>query len=98
MDKISSPTSAKSLSMFIVRLIERSEYGIYHASCEGQCSRYEFAKAILEAKGMDSSIIKGVNSSEGGCIDSTLLENLMMKMTEIYFMPEWKEELTNTVK
>lgn len=97
-DKFSSPTSAKTLSKFIVCLIEKSEYGIYHASSEGCCSRYEFAKAILETLGMDVSLIKGVNSQEEGKTESTLLENLMMKMTEIYAMPEWKEDLTNTVK
>lgn len=97
-DKISSPTSAKTLSKFIVRLIEESEYGIYHASCEGQCSRYEFAKAIYELMGMDESLIKAVNSQAEGKTEFTLLENLMMKMTEIYSMPEWKEDLANTVK
>lgn len=97
-DKISSPTSARTLSRFIVSLIEKSEYGIYHASCEGMCSRYEFAKAILETMGMDTSLVKGINSQADGKIEFTLLENLMMKMTEIYSMPEWKEDLTNTVK
>lgn len=51
-DQISSPTSAHVLAKFIVSLLESTEYGIYHASCEGSCTRYEFARTILEMAGI----------------------------------------------
>ncbi len=92
-DYISSPTSASELAKFILVLMEQSEYGIYHASAEGFCSRYEFAKAILEGMGMDSSVVLAVQSKTDQT-KSTLLKNMMMKMTDIYEMPMWQEELT----
>lgn len=97
MDHISSPTSAKELAKFIVSLLDESEYGIYHASSEGACSRYEFAKAILEGLGYDSSLVKVSLSENSTGQVSTLLENLMMKMTGIYEMPNWQDSLNEYI-
>lgn len=92
MDKISSPTSAKELAKFISILIDKAEYGIFHASCEGACSRFDFAKSILINMGYDTTLVKGV-FSDNNTHSSTLLENLMMKMTETYDMPHWLDAL-----
>lgn len=92
-DRISTPTSAGELAHFIRSLLDKTEYGIYHASCEGVCSRYEFARTILALMGYDPSLVKGTFSSQNGKQVSTLLENLMMKMTEIYTMPQWNDDL-----
>ncbi len=93
LDKTSTPTSAGELARFITFLLDKTEYGIYHASCEGECTRHEFAQTILSVMGYDPSLAKGVYSQQDGRIASTLLENLMMKMTEIYTMPYWKDDL-----
>lgn len=92
-DRISTPTSAGELARFISCLLDKTEYGIYHASSEGVCSRYEFARTILDLMGYDTSLVKGTFSEKNGRQVSTLLENLMMKMTEIYTMPQWIEDL-----
>lgn len=96
-DYISSPTSASELAKFILILMEQSEYGIYHASAEGSCSRYEFAKAILDGMGMDSSVVVPSATGENEP-KSTLLKNMMMKMTDIYQMPLWQDELNAYLK
>ena len=92
-DRISTPTSAGELARFICSLLDKTEYGIYHASCEGVCSRYEFARTILALMGYDPALVKGTFSSHNGRQISTLLENLMMKMTEIHTMPQWMDDL-----
>ncbi len=91
--KISTPTSANTLADFITELIDTPEYGIFHASCEGSCTRYEFACEILKEIGADTSLA----IPEDGEIHSTLLENMMLKMTGIYEMPDWKEDLHNYI-
>ncbi len=48
MDVISTPTSALTLAKFVELMIDHPEYGIFHASCEGSCSRRSFAQAILK--------------------------------------------------
>lgn len=94
---ISTPTSADTLADFICSVIDKSEYGIFHASCEGSCTRYEFAREILEGLGYDSSLVTPEKSPDGS-IKSTLLENLMLKMTELYEMPDWKIDLKNYIE
>lgn len=91
MDVISTPTSALTLAKFVALMIDRPEYGIYHASCEGSCSRRSFAQAILKGYGYDERLAEGVFAGDKAM--STLLENLMMKMTGIYEMPHWQDDL-----
>lgn len=96
-DNYSSPTSAKGLANLINSLLEQSEYGIYHASSEGKCSRAEFARAILRKTGLDESLVKEVNLNQNGVVTSTTLENLMLKMTGIYEMRNWEAGLDDFV-
>lgn len=98
LDRIGSPTSADVLAGFICCLLDKTEYGIYHASCEGMCSRHEFATAILALSGYDTKLAQGYFSVENRGRISILLENLMMKMTEIYTMPQWFDELKSYVE
>lgn len=97
-DVFSTPTSAIELAKFVEFLMDKSEYGIYHASCEGVCSRFDFAKAILDKMGLDNSLVKPVNANAGGVKTSTHLENLMLKMTQIYEMKDWNEVLDEYVE
>lgn len=93
-NQISSPTSAKELAVFIMRLIGTKEYGIFHAACEGGCSRHELARTILLMKGLSQDeadqLAIPANDNQVRC---TLLRNLMMEITGIYRMPEWKGAL-----
>lgn len=93
-DQISSPTSARVLAEFILKLLHTNEYGIYHASCTGSCTRYEFAKTILEYAGLHHVQIEPT-FTEKGMVKAkyTLLRNLMMEITGLYQMPYWKDEL-----
>ena len=78
LDRIGSPTSADVLADFICCLLDKTEYGVYHASCEGMCSRHEFATAILALMGYDTELAKGYFSVENRGRISIILENLMM--------------------
>lgn len=88
-----------ALAQGILALMRGNEYGVYHVSCEGSCTRYEFAKKILELTGRDVSMIQPVLAKNlaGGHQRPlySVLENLMMKMTGIYKMPEWDEDLND---
>ena len=46
-DQIGSPTYTKDLARLSVDLIETDKYGVYHATNEGYCSCYEFAREIF---------------------------------------------------
>lgn len=47
-DQIGCPTYTVDLAQCILELIQTDKYGVYHVSNSGQCSWYEFAKAIFE--------------------------------------------------
>ena len=95
-DQVSTPTSAWELAKFLMKLVDSSEYGIYHASCEGMCSRYEFAKEIVRMSGKRVNIeplTAGDNPSVVNRPRYTLLDNFMMRVSGIYRMPVWRESL-----
>ncbi|MCY9668273.1 dTDP-4-dehydrorhamnose reductase [Paenibacillus alginolyticus] len=52
-DQFGSPTYGLDLAIFIRELMETDRYGIYHASNQGSCSRYEFASEILKYAQLD---------------------------------------------
>jgi len=56
-----SPTYASDLAEAIARLIEQPAYGIYHLVNEGACSRYEFARAILDLAGKSDYVLEPVD-------------------------------------
>ncbi len=47
-DQVGSPTSTLELAPALWDVLNLAEPGIYHAACEGSCSWYEFALAVLE--------------------------------------------------
>lgn len=63
-DQIGSPTYTYDLAVLLVDMIETEKYGEYHASNEGTCSWYEFAKEIFVAAGMNEVEVTPVSSEE----------------------------------
>ena len=63
-DEISSPTYAPDLAEAIAALIRTEQYGIYHFTNEGTCSRYEFARRILALAGRADVPIEPITSDE----------------------------------
>ena len=94
-DEISSPTSADALAGFIECLMHTREFGLYHASCAGSCSRAEWAREILRLNGMDS--IPVISAAENTELRPrfTLLDNMMLRITGLYQMPDWKTALAD---
>lgn len=61
-DQIGSPTYTADLSKLLVAMIQTDKYGRYHATNEGYCSWYEFAKEIFKVAGVEIDV-KPVASS-----------------------------------
>lgn len=51
-----SPTSTEELASQIVALSQSDRYGLYHATAEGNCSWYEFAREILAMAGIQAKL------------------------------------------
>ena len=100
-DQFGSPTSAKDLARIILYLIRTNEYGTYHATCKGVCSRYEFAQEILRFSGKEGSL-KAVPTSELDLSSErpayAVLDNFILRIIDVYEMPEWKRSLEEYMK
>jgi dTDP-4-dehydrorhamnose reductase len=94
-NQFSSPTSAKELAKVIREFIERDSYGTYHAVCQGFCSRYDYAKAILELSGnADKLTVEPYIDESSNRPRYSVLDNLMLRISGIQQPKDWKDALT----
>ena len=100
-DQYGSPTSAKDLARIILHLIYTNEYGTYHATCKGVCSRYEFAREILRLAGKKDEL-NPVPTPQSDLSSKrpayAVLDNFILRIIDVYDMPEWKESLEEFMK
>ena len=96
-DEILTPTYTEDLSKQIGTLIESEPPpGIYHATNDGQCSWYEFARAILELSGQRGRI-ESTTAAEWNAPARrpaySVLDNAAFKRLGIDVMPLWTDAL-----
>lgn len=100
-DQIGSPTYTKDLSALLADIIQTDKYGIYHASNEGLCSWYEFAKEIFSRAGLnvklnpvDSSAfpVKAKRPHNSRMDKSKLVQNGFKPL------PDWKDALRRYIE
>lgn len=100
-DQYGSPTSANELAKFILYIIQTNEYGTYHATCNGNCSRYAFAKEIAKLTGNDVRI-KAVPSKEAHLSSIrpayAVLDNFILSIDDVYTFPKWEDALAAYIK
>ena len=63
-DEFGNPTYAPDLALAIVRLAATSQFGIYHLTNAGFCSRHEFASAIMRLAGKSGLPITPILSAD----------------------------------
>ncbi|MBQ9092342.1 MAG: sugar nucleotide-binding protein, partial [Anaerotignum sp.] len=88
------PTSAKDLARIILHLIKTNEYGTYHATCKGHCSRLEFAEEILKLTGktlkLNPALAENIPTARPA---NAVLDNFILRIIDVYDMPTWQESL-----
>lgn len=55
-DQVLTPTYAVDLAKAIRNLVETDAYGLYHVTNSGECSWFEFARAIFELLGLEVNL------------------------------------------
>lgn len=95
-DQFGSPTSALELARVIVFLMETESYGMYHATCEGSTSWYEFAITIFQMAGKEAQV-EAIPTSEYPTPAKrpmfSVLDNKVLRDRHGYRMKHWKEAL-----
>lgn len=86
MDQVGSPTSAGELAKAIAYLLPTENYGLFHGTCEGDCSWAEFTKEIFRLAGK-STVVEAITSEEYGAAAKrpaySILENYMLKISTL---------------
>ena len=95
-DQYGTPTSALELARVIVFLMETDSYGIYHATCEGSTTWYEFAQTIFQTAGIDITV-EPISTSEYPTPAKrpmySVLDNKALRVRHGYYMKDWKDAL-----
>ena len=93
-NQYAAPTSAFELARVICHFIDNEEYGLYHVVCPGSCSRYEFARTILEYTGKTGDLdLYPVVARDDVRPTYSVLDNMMLRLTGIPEPPDWKTAL-----
>ncbi len=97
-DQIGSPTYTYDLSKLICDMIETEKYGIYHATNEGICSWYEFARYIFKTAGIDSIKVNPISTKEYQAMYKQAFRPLNSRMSKDKLeimgfnrLPSWKD-------
>lgn len=94
--QVASPTSAEEVAKCIFRLLNKKEYGIYHATCQGHCSRYEFANRIVEYAGLNAKIVPAL-AKEIPTVSMrpahSVLNNMMLRISNVELPVHWEDAL-----
>lgn len=100
-DQTGSPTYTYDLAVLLVDMVETEKYGRYHATNEGLCTWYEFAKEIFKQAGLDVKV--NPVSSEEFPAKAERPHNSRMdksKLTDNGFalLPTWQDALKRYLK
>lgn len=95
-DQFGSPTWSYRLANQIKLLIDNGKEGVYHATSEGYCSRYEWAKYFLEKMEIKTPVLP-CSSEEyptpAKRPANSILENRQLKIEGLNIMPNWQKDL-----
>lgn len=94
--EVVAPTSTAELARQIVRLSHSNQYGLYHATAEGSCSWYEFAREIFDATNTPVRLkVAGPNEFPAKVSRPTysVLENKALKAAGLNSFKPWQDAL-----
>ncbi len=95
-DQVGSPTSAAELARAIAYLLPTENYGLFHGTCEGDCSWAQFTEEIFRLAGKNT-VVEGITSEEYGAAVKrpaySILENYMLNMTTDFMFADWHDAI-----
>ena len=95
-DEVVSPTSTAELAKQILVLSQTDQYGLYHATAEGSCSWYEFAKKIFEIANVKTNLAPALPNEFPAKVPRpkySVLENFGLKTLGINSFKGWEDGL-----
>jgi dTDP-4-dehydrorhamnose reductase len=91
-----APTSTAALAANMVALLRSDAFGLYHMSCEGETTWFEFARRVIELEGLDVTVVAVPNDyyeTSFARPESTYLVNAALRDVGLDLMPSWQDAL-----
>jgi dTDP-4-dehydrorhamnose reductase len=95
-DEILTPTPTMDIAENTLQLVSKDAYGLFHMTCEGQCSWYEFAKTIWEVLQLKTPLYPTTVKEFAAPVKRpfySVLENSHLKAINCNFFKDWKTSL-----
>ena len=95
-DETTTPTYTKALAAQIKVVAGKGEPGLYHATCDGACSWYEFAQAIFEETSTSVDLVAATSEDFPSPVkrpDFSVLDNKHLRDQGLDIMPHWRDAL-----
>ncbi len=104
-DQIGSPTSAFELAKAIDVLLPTENYGLFHGTCEGQCSWADFTKEIFRLSHKKTEVVpvttaqyKEMNPKSADRPAYSVLDNYMFRLTTDHKFADWHDAIASYLK
>ena len=101
-DQRGTPTYTKDLVQVINMIIKTDAYGTYHASNEGECTWFEFAKKIFEISNIKDINVLPITTEElnrpAKRPKYSVMKNYMLELNFDYKLKPWDESLKKFFK
>lgn len=100
-DQVCTPTPTLELAYAVRNLLAVEDYGLYHLTCAGQCSWYEFATAIFELMDLHPTL-SPVPTSEfptpARRPGYSVLDNRRYRSLGFEDLPHWRDALRSYIE
>lgn len=104
-DQQGTPTSAVELARAIRHFEPTENYGVFHATCEGDTNWADFTEAIF-ARTKKTAKVRHVTSGQYAAMNPaaakrpaySILDNYMMRLTGDYRMADWESALDEYIE
>lgn len=100
-DQTGNLTNSEDLIYHMLKIVQSEEYGIYHCSGNGECSRFDIARKIISTLKIPctlSSIKSAELNQQAKRPEYSSLDNMMLRCTVGDKMRHWESALEDFVK
>jgi dTDP-4-dehydrorhamnose reductase len=95
-DQRCTPTFSRHLAQKMIEVVTGDQYGLYHMTSAGDCTWYEFAKAIFEMSGIGANLSPCASSDYPTPAKRpaySVLDNKALRDAGLAEMPHWRDAL-----
>ena len=104
-DQLGTPTSTKELAKAIHYLLPTENYGVFHATCEGDTNWADFTEEIFRLAGKKTKVnhvtteeYLAKNTQAAPRPAYSILENYMFKLTSDFMFADWHDAIEDYLK